>query len=60
MRFALEVEREEDGRWIAEIVNLPGVLAYGKTMGEAVQKAMALAEDVIADVAMVEAIRRGR
>jgi len=31
MTFRVEIEQEEDGRWIAEVVELPGVLAYGKT-----------------------------
>jgi len=45
----IEVEREEDGRWIAEISALPGVLAYGKTEAEARANTMALALRVIAD-----------
>ncbi|HEY3117621.1 MAG TPA: type II toxin-antitoxin system HicB family antitoxin [Chloroflexota bacterium] len=47
--FGLEFEREDDGRWIAEIVSLPGVLAYGLTQDEAIAKAKALALRVIAD-----------
>ncbi len=35
MNFKIEFEREEDGRWIAEIADLPGVLAYGATRDEA-------------------------
>jgi predicted RNase H-like HicB family nuclease len=35
--YNVEVEREEDGRWIAEVVDLPGVLAYGKTREEALR-----------------------
>ncbi|MEE8109731.1 MAG: type II toxin-antitoxin system HicB family antitoxin, partial [bacterium] len=31
MTFGVEIEQEEDGRWIAEVVDLPGVLAYGQT-----------------------------
>lgn len=42
-------DREEDGRWIAEIESLPGVLAYGATRMEARSKAQALALRVIAD-----------
>jgi predicted RNase H-like HicB family nuclease len=49
MRFNLEIEREDDGRWIAEIPDLPGVMAYGKTRAEAVAKAEALALRVMAD-----------
>jgi len=40
---------EEDGRWIAEIKEIPGVLSYGKTEGQAKAKAYALALRVIAD-----------
>lgn len=44
--LTIEVEREEDGRWIAEVLELPGVLAYGATGAEAVSlvKAIALVE----------------
>ena len=45
----IEIERETDGRWIAEVSELPGVMAYGKTRKEAVCKAEALALRVIAD-----------
>ena len=48
-RLCLEVELEGDGRWIAEIPGLPGVLAYGETADDAVAKAKALALRVIAD-----------
>lgn len=47
--FTVEVEREEDGRWIGEVIDLPGVLAYGVTRDEAVAKAKALAFRVLAD-----------
>jgi predicted RNase H-like HicB family nuclease len=47
--LTLETERETDGRWIAEIVQLPGVLAYGDSREEAVAKAEALALRVLAD-----------
>jgi predicted RNase H-like HicB family nuclease len=47
--LSIETEREEDGRWIAEVPELPGVLAYGTTEAEARQKAIALAFHVIAD-----------
>jgi predicted RNase H-like HicB family nuclease len=49
MPFSVEIDREEDGRWIAEISELPGVLAYGKTRDEAIAKVEALALRVIAD-----------
>ena len=47
--FTVEVEREDDGRWIGEVVDLPGVLAYGATSDDAVAKAKALAFRVLAD-----------
>lgn len=49
MNFRIEIEREEDGRWIAEIAELPGVMAYGKTRQEAIAKVEALALRVVAD-----------
>ena len=45
----LEIEREKDGRWMAEIPNLSGVMVYGKTREEAIAKAEALALRVLAD-----------
>ena len=45
----IEIDREEDGRWIGEVPDLPGVLAYGASREEAVAKAEALALRVIAD-----------
>jgi predicted RNase H-like HicB family nuclease len=45
----LETEQEEDGRWIAEVRDLPGVLAYGATRSEAIARAEALALRVLAD-----------
>jgi predicted RNase H-like HicB family nuclease len=45
----IEIEREEDGRWIAEVSDLSGVLAYGKTRDEAIAKVEALALRVIAN-----------
>jgi predicted RNase H-like HicB family nuclease len=45
----LEVEREDDGRWIAEAPALPGVMAYGSTRAEALAKVEALALRVLAD-----------
>jgi predicted RNase H-like HicB family nuclease len=47
--FTIEHEREEDGRWIAEVPELPGVLAYGTTADEAMAKAEVLALRVLAD-----------
>jgi predicted RNase H-like HicB family nuclease len=45
----IEVEREEGGRWIAEIPELPGVMVYGDSRNEAISKAEALALRVLAD-----------
>jgi len=45
----IEIEKEDDGRWIAEIPELPGVMAYGKSRDEAISKAEALALRVLAD-----------
>jgi predicted RNase H-like HicB family nuclease len=45
----IEIDREEDGRWIAEIIDLPGVLAYGETREVAIERVKALSLRVIAD-----------
>lgn len=49
MNYNIEYEREEDGRWLAEVNELPGVLAYGKTSDEAMAKAEVLALRVLAE-----------
>jgi predicted RNase H-like HicB family nuclease len=49
MTFTVEYEREDDGRWLAEVIELPAVLAYGGTENEAIAKAQALALRVLAD-----------
>jgi predicted RNase H-like HicB family nuclease len=49
MKLTIELDREEDGRWIAEVADLPGVLAYGQTREEAVARVQALAFRVLAD-----------
>ena len=49
LRFIIETERETDGRWIAEISQVPGALAYGATREEATNKAYAIALRSIAD-----------
>ena len=49
MDFRIEFELEDDGRWIAEIPALPGVMAYGASKGEAESRVQALALRVIAD-----------
>ena len=45
----VEFEKEKDGRWIAEIPKLPGVMAYGKTKQEAQRKVSAIALRTLAD-----------
>ena len=49
MTFRVELEQEEDGRWIGEVPDLPGVMAYGATPDEARAKVQALALRVVAD-----------
>jgi predicted RNase H-like HicB family nuclease len=49
MNYSVEIEREEDGRWIGEISDLPGVMAYGNSREEALAKTKALALRVLAD-----------
>ncbi len=49
LKLKVEVEQEDDGRWIAEIGGLPGVMAYGATRDEAKAKVQALALRVVAD-----------
>ena len=49
MNFRIELEQETDGRWIAEISELRGVLVYGQTREEAMAKVQALALRVLAD-----------
>jgi len=48
-QFRIELEREEDGRWIGEVPSLAGVMAYGKTREEALASVQALALRVLAD-----------
>ena len=49
MNFTIDHEQEDDGRWLAEVVELPGVLAYGNSLEEAMAKVQALALRVLAD-----------
>lgn len=49
LRFVVEIELETDGRWIAEIPQVPGALAYGTTKEEAINKAYAIALRSVAD-----------
>ncbi|MCL5059959.1 MAG: type II toxin-antitoxin system HicB family antitoxin [Candidatus Thermoplasmatota archaeon] len=54
MNFSIECEEEVDGRWIAEVPQLPGVLCYGQTAEEAMAKA-----EVLALRAMAERLEHG-
>jgi predicted RNase H-like HicB family nuclease len=47
--FKIELEQEEDGRWMAEVLELPGVMAYGESQEAAVSKVKALALRVLAE-----------
>jgi predicted RNase H-like HicB family nuclease len=49
MTFAIEIEQEKDGRWIAEIPQIPGAMVYGRTRKEAVSRVEALALRVLAE-----------
>ncbi|HEX8359838.1 MAG TPA: type II toxin-antitoxin system HicB family antitoxin [Longimicrobium sp.] len=49
VQFQIELEREEDGRWIAEVPDLPGVLVYGRDRADAVARVQALALRVLAE-----------
>jgi predicted RNase H-like HicB family nuclease len=49
MQLLIELDREDDGRWIADVCKLPGVMCYGATRDEAVRNVELLAIEVIAD-----------
>jgi predicted RNase H-like HicB family nuclease len=49
VNLTIDLDREEDGRWIAEALELPGVMAYGQTREEAISNTERLAIEVIAD-----------
>ena len=49
VNLTIDLDREEDGRWIAEVVELPGVMSYGQSRDEAICNAERLAIEVIAD-----------
>lgn len=49
MKFNIEAERESDGRWLAEVLELPGVMAYGETSSAAIKNALSLTLRVLAD-----------
>jgi predicted RNase H-like HicB family nuclease len=49
MQLVIELEREEDGRWIAEVPELPGVMTYGQSRNETIARVQALALRVLAE-----------
>lgn len=49
MVFKIEIEQETDGRWMAEVLELPGALSYGRTLEEARARAQAIALRILAD-----------
>ena len=49
MNFTIDIEKEEDGRWITEVLEINGVMTYGNTREEAINKVKALALRIIAD-----------
>ncbi len=49
MNVTIELDQEDDGRWIAEVPEIPGVLAYGRTRAEAVAQVQSLTLRVLAD-----------
>jgi predicted RNase H-like HicB family nuclease len=49
MALQIEIEREDDGRWLCEIPELPGVMGYGRTRNEAIARVKALSLRVLAD-----------
>ncbi|MEO6808084.1 MAG: type II toxin-antitoxin system HicB family antitoxin [Isosphaeraceae bacterium] len=49
MNLNIEIDQEDDGRWIAEVAQLPGVMAYGQTRAEAIARVEALSLRVLAD-----------
>ena len=49
MHLTIEIEQEEDGRWLTEVLEVPGVMAYGKTQEEAIAKVQTLTLRVLAD-----------
>ncbi len=49
MSFLIEIEREEGGRWVAEVTDLPGVMVYGQTRDKAIVRVQTLALRIVAD-----------
>ena len=47
--YRVEIEQEEDGRWLAEVVDLPGVMAYGASADDAIARVRTIAARVLAD-----------
>jgi len=47
--FTIEIEQEQDGRWLAEVIELPGVMAYGESHEAAISRVQALALRVMAE-----------
>lgn len=58
--YRIEIEQEEDGRWIAEVIDLPGVLVYGKTADVAARDAQVLALRVLADELEQDELEHGK
>ncbi len=56
VKLSVEIDREEDGRWIAEVREIPGALAYGDTREEAIRRAKAAAFSVLEDRSLREDI----
>lgn len=59
-KYTIEIERETDGRWIAEVLELPGVLAYGKTKEEAQIRVEVLALNVLFERLHIRKANYGR
>ncbi len=49
MQLTIEIEREDDGRWIAEVIEFAGVMAYGGSRDDAMRRAKALALRIVAE-----------
>ena len=49
MRLTIEIEQEEDGRWLSEVPQIPGVMVYGNSQKESILKVQSLALHVLAD-----------
>ena len=49
LTFTIETEQENDGRWIAEVIEIPGAMVYGSTIHDAIAKAQALALRILAE-----------